>query len=55
MRVYKDNGRAMGMEKVIITEVWQFLIDEVRKNIGCLVYYHILGIGELRLWDKEEE
>ena len=35
-------------------KVWQFSSNEFWKNIGCLISAPTIGLGESRLWEKEE-
>ena len=53
--VDEDNGRAAGMVKGRLHKFRPFSINEIRKNVGCLVPDPTFGLGGSRLWDKEEE
>ena len=49
MRVYEDNGRSEGMEKVRTHKVWKFSSNEFWDTIGCLISAPTFDIEGSRL------
>ena len=49
-----DEENIRDMEKVKISKVHRFLINEYWKNIGCLILAPTVGIGVYILWEKGE-
>ena len=54
MKVDEYNGKDVVMVNVWDCKVWLFSSNEFGKNIACLVSAHTVGLGGLRLWEKEK-
>ena len=55
IRVEKDNGRAVGIDKGRLWKVWRFSSNKFWNNIGCLIFDPNFGLGGSRIWEEVEE
>ena len=55
LKVDEENGKALNKGNVQYRKFCCLLSNEFWNNIGCLVSSPTLGLGGLRLWDKEED
>ena len=55
MKVEKDNGKALGIVNGHYQKYRRFSSNAFWRNIGCLISDPTFGIGDLILWEKEEE
>ena len=52
-RLDKENGIVGTQENGTFRKLWRFSRNEFWKNIGCLLSALTIGLGGLRLWDKD--